>query len=121
MSRNKILAIFFLFSAAALLLYVHFRTAREASVADIENQLHASIPPGATRAAVEAFLDGKGIEHKYTEQSTSGPQFDRTEWARIRGSSKGLVFVRRDFQIIFRFDTAGRLIDSSVKESLTGL
>ncbi len=88
-------------------------------VASVERDIRDHISLGSSKGKIESYLDQRGIQHSYIEQSNGAPEYERTETAMIRGAShKGLV--RGDIQILFKFDDQGRLTHYSVKEILTG-
>ena len=89
------------------------------SIATIETDLRANLPPGSPRAEVEAYLDKRAIQHSYVEKSTSMPKYSRTEFAMIGGSAKTQL-IRGDIQILFNFDEHDRLTEFSVKEIYKG-
>ncbi len=63
--------------------------------------------------------DKRGIEHSYTGNLKESPGNSHTEMAIIRGPRSRVV--RRDVQIIFKFDDAdSNLVSYSVREIFTG-
>jgi hypothetical protein len=88
-------------------------------VASIKNDLRSNLPVGSSRSKVVAYLDKRGIEHSHIASIKESPTNSHTEMAIIRGSRDNLV--RRDIQIIFKFDDAdSTLVSYSVREIFTG-
>lgn len=93
--------------------------APEPDIASIEKDLHNHLPVGSSRSEVAAYLDKRGIEHSYTGNLKESPGNSHTEMAIIRGPRSRVV--RRDVQIIFKFDDAdSNLVSYSVREIFTG-
>jgi len=86
-------------------------------VAKVEKDLREHLNVGASRAAVESYLDQQRIQHSYVAQAIAGPEY--TEYALIRESSRTWL-VRGDIQIVFKFDDQDKLTQYSVKEIFTG-
>jgi hypothetical protein len=105
-----------------LIIGMIYRTRRAKTTVDVtsvEKDIRDHISLGSSKGEVESYLDQRGIQHSYIDQSKGAPEYERTETAMIRGAShEGLV--RRDIQILFKFDDQGRLIHYTVKEILTG-
>jgi hypothetical protein len=88
-------------------------------VANVEKDIRDHISVGTSRAEVESYLDQRGIQHSFVEQSKGAPEFSRTEMAMIRGASRTRL-VRGDTQILFKFDERDRLAHYTVQEIFTG-
>ena len=106
-------------AGAVALLHKRRVTAGGGSTATIDAELRANLPLGSSRADVESYLDKRAIQHSYVENSTSMPKYNRTEFAVIRGSA-GTQLIRRDIQILFKFDEHDRLTEYSATEIYTG-
>jgi hypothetical protein len=107
---------------AGLVVGMIYRTRRaEATVdvAKVEKDVRAHLPVGTSRGEVASYLDQRGIQHSYIEESKLASEYNRTEMAMIRGVSRTWL-VRGDIQILFRFDDHGRLINYSTREIFTG-
>lgn len=90
-----------------------------ASVTERDNELRANLRPGMSREQIEAYLDRNAIPHSYIENAGAPPESRWTEIALIKDSGR-FDIVRRDIEIVFRFDRAGTLMDYSEKEHLAG-
>lgn len=88
-------------------------------IAQIERDIREHLPVGTSRTEVEAFLDQKAMLHSCTGESKQFPEYEHTEAAMIRGTSRTWL-VRGDTQILFKFDNKDRLIDYKVQEIFTG-
>jgi hypothetical protein len=84
-----------------------------------ERAIRGDLPIGTPRSRVESYLDEQGIPHSYVERSNGSPESDNTEVALIRGVSKTWL-VRRDIQIVFKFDDQASLREVSFSDILTG-
>jgi hypothetical protein len=76
--------------------------------------LNKQLPAGSSRSVVESYLDSRSIPHSYIDDSEF-PNDRRVELALMRGTSQSPL-VRADFQVRFRFDESGRLLEYSVRE-----
>ncbi|MBZ5634918.1 MAG: hypothetical protein LAO55_17490 [Acidobacteriia bacterium] len=91
-------------------------------VTSVENEIRQSLPPGTPRTVVDAYLERKGIEHRYLDELKDSPDYGNAEIAVIRNASHNWpVVVRRDIQILFKFDDHWKLKSSAVTETLKGL
>jgi len=88
-------------------------------IPNVEREIRDDLPKGTPRSQVEAYLDAKGIQHSYVDQSKEAPEYTRTEMAMIRGASRSWL-VRGDIQILFKFDENGNLTSRSVRQINTG-
>jgi len=88
-------------------------------IAQVERDIREHLPIGTSRTEVEAFLDQKAMPHSYTAESKQFPEYEHTEAAMIRGTSRSWL-VRGDTQILFKFDNQDRLIEYKVQEIFTG-
>jgi hypothetical protein len=104
---------------AAVMIYTTRRTEPEIDIPTVDEDIRDHVPMRASRIEVESFLDRRGIQHSYVDQMPGRPEDSRTESAMMRGPSNGRV-VRRDIQILFRFDDQGRLTHYTLREVLTG-
>lgn len=119
--RKLLWLVFVLMVTAGLLFGLIYRARRlkaTVSVAKVEKDIRDHLPIGASRAEVAAYLDQRGIQHSYVEESQQ-PEYRHTEMAMIRESSRTWI-IRGDIQIFFRFDEDGKLTSYSVKEIFTG-
>lgn len=89
------------------------------NIAQIEKDIREHLPVGTSKTEVEAYLDQRGVPHSYTAESKGNPEYQHTEAALIRGTSRTWL-VRGDTQILFKFDSQDRLIDYKVQEIFTG-
>jgi hypothetical protein len=90
-----------------------------ADIARVAKDIRERLPIGTSRTEVEAFLDQKAMPHSYTGESKQFPEYEHTEAAMIRGTSRSWL-IRGDTQILFKFDNQDRLIDYKVQEIFTG-
>jgi hypothetical protein len=88
-------------------------------VARVEADVRERLPEGSSRAEVAAFLDLRGIQHSYVDESKNAPEYNRTEMAMIRGVTRTWL-IRGDIQILFKFDDHSRLIKYTVQQISTG-
>jgi hypothetical protein len=88
-------------------------------IAQVERDIREHLPIGTSRTEVEAYLDQKRLPHWYTAESKQFPEYEHTEAAMIRGTSRSWL-VRGDTQILFKFDNQDRLIEYKVQEIFTG-
>jgi len=88
-------------------------------IAQVEKDIREHLPIGTSRTEVEAFLDQIAMPRFYTGDSKQFPEYEHTEAAMIRGTSRTWL-VRGDTQILFKFDNQDRLIDYKVREIVTG-
>lgn len=87
--------------------------------ARVEADVREHLPAGSSRAEVASFLDQRGIQHSYVDDSKSAPEYNHTEMAMIRGASRSWL-IRGDIQILFKFDDQGRLIKHTVQPIFAG-
>lgn len=107
---------------AALVAALIYRTRRVKAATDavkIEKDIRDHLPLGASRAKVVAYLDERGIQHSYIDESKQAPEYRHTEMAMVRGASRTWL-IRGDVQILFKFDESGNLANYSVREIFTG-
>jgi hypothetical protein len=88
------------------------------NVARVEADIREHVPVGSSRADVASYLDQRGIQHSYIDQSKGEPEYS-TEMAMVPGASRSLL-IRGDIQILFKFDNQARLTHYSVHEIFTG-
>ncbi len=88
-------------------------------IAQFEKDIRERLPIGTPRTEVEAYLDQRAVPHSYTAESKEFPEYQHTEAAMIRGTSRTWL-VRGDTQILFKFDNQDRLIDYKMQEINTG-
>lgn len=88
----------------------------------VERQIRQDLPPGTPRAVVDRYLDQKKIEHRTLDELKNSPDYGNAEIAVIRNASHDWpVIVRRDIQILLKFDDDWKLTSSSVTETFKGL
>jgi hypothetical protein len=104
---------------AAGMIYEIWQPKGTADIAHFEKDIREHLPTGTSRTEVEAFLDQKAMPHSYTAESKQFPEYEHTEAAMIRGTSRSWL-VRGDTQILFKFDNQDRLIEYKVQEIFTG-
>jgi hypothetical protein len=113
------LVLVFLAGLTAGVIYKTRRDNATPDVASVEKDIGDHLPLGTLRAKVELYLEQRGIQHSYVDRSNGAPGYNRTEMAMIRGASRaGLV--RKDVQILFKFDDQDRLVHYSVQQIFTG-
>lgn len=95
------------------------RTQAGTDVASIEREIRQQLPLGSSRTTVVSYLDQRHIHHSYVHEFKDSPEYNRTEMALIRNVSHSGP-VRRDVQILFKFDDHSKLTAISVKEIFTG-
>ena len=88
-------------------------------VAKVEADVREHVPVGSSRAEVAEFLDQRGIQHSYVDESKRAPEYNRTEMAMIRGATRTWI-IRGDIQILFKFDGHGQLTKYTVQQIFTG-
>ena len=122
MARKRLITTMALLALVVGVGIAYERTQRRASRStEVENQLRRDLHTGMSRAEIEAYLNQNGIEHSYVEKFDKGKSVERTVIARIRDRSTGLVLVKVDVGIQFKFDEAGRLTSYTVEEFLIGV
>jgi len=101
--------------------YTHWRRPADASsdIAKVESELRDRLPLGSSRATVRSYLDQRGIQHSYIDESKQTSLYNHSEMAMIRGASR-MQLVRTDIQIVFKFDDHDRLLNYSMHEIFTG-
>jgi hypothetical protein len=114
-----VLGLVVLIGLVAGMVYKARRAKTTVDVASVEKDIRDHLSVGTSRAEVESYLNQRGIQHSYVEESKGAPEYNRTELAMIREASRTRL-VRGDIQIIFKFDDQDRLLRYSVKEILTG-
>jgi hypothetical protein len=97
---------------------LHSKAVHRITVEDVLKQLQANTPVGASRSAVESYLDSRSITHSYIDDPKM-PDYRRVEIALVRDSSRSWL-VRGDIEIRFHFDQSDRLMDYSAHEVFTG-
>lgn len=121
MHRSLWTAFAFVLFAGLVVGIIHWRRLANATtdVTKVGADLRDHLPPGSSRAAVTSYLDQRGIQHSFIDQSKETPAYNHTELAMIRGASR-VQLVTADIQIIFKFDEHDRLLSHSVREIFTG-
>lgn len=101
------------------MIYKIWQLKAKTDIAQVEKDIREHLPAGTSRTEVEAYLDLKGVPHSYTAESKEFPEYQHTEAAMIRGTSRTWL-VRGDTQILFKFDSQDRLIDYKMQEIFAG-
>lgn len=88
-------------------------------IASVGKDIGEHLPIGTPRSDVEAYLEQKGVPHSYTDEWKGSSEYDHTEAAMFRETSKSWL-VRGDIHILFKFDNRDRLVDYKIQEIFTG-
>ena len=102
----------------------------DTTLPEVERRIDRGVPLGSTRLEVEAWLDGRGIEHGFYDDPRRNssllaavPGIDRYPTAVVailRHANKSLL-ASESFQMFFLFDAEGRFRKRIVSSVLTGL
>jgi hypothetical protein len=125
-SRSLWIAILVLVLASAFVLAFLFKRRYDkafwtrTTVAQVRADLDQHVPPGSPREAVAAYLDARKIAHAYYGADIyKNTRYYNCEVALLPNTASSWL-VTTDIQIVFRFDSASRLLSYGVQEVYKG-